>query len=951
MSKDRIQKTLSPTGALHKKRRAVAAPEHGPVNHNPVFSESSPIYRKSSCACGGGCPSCSTGLKVSSPNDTAEIEADRVADRVMRMPSDRIFPVNDIAPAKKTIHRKCNTCEDEEPRIQRKPLPSSGAPAPSQSPGHVREALNSAGRPLDRETRGFFEPRMGYDLGAVRVYTGDAAERSARAVDAKAYTLGSDIVFGSDQFAPGTTEGRRLLAHELAHTLQQNTYGIMHRERRGAAAGCGICMNDPGGMKAGAIAHTEVQLAMGAHNPDIIGEFPIPVVDDDETAPFVPKVDLLRIQETKSQRIVHIGEIKPLDDANEQADVARTKLKDYARELKANASLKIDEVFRMTDPPPPEKLHFFNPEKPATCPDQEIKVQRTEPGIYQYYCEPPWSQLVADSRCKCKKKPEEDKKPEAVPVAKPQTDTDTKDVKDPVADPNAQPQQPPKSVDTDLPEWVLPAAVAGAGLSAATIAYLRKRALEAAEKRALAAAQAAWRARAEAAAAKRAAAGLGKGAAGKTVAKAAIYVEIAAAVALVVLYPENVEASVGPGASSIETLYKAMSSNGTPPSPEMKALIESDPILKQMAEDAGGGGDMSKLQQEMAVRTLQLIKDNPGVFSPEDLDFLNEYSKTAKGKGGGTAPATADELRKAIDAAKAGKTGDGQGKGSGGSGSGSGGGKTDTPKPADDTPTPADPATAGKGDTPGKGDTAAGQPGVLPTPATPADTPAAKPAIDSAALNDENKAKVTGATPAVTDVLREYITKQKKDKKIDDDFIKRFFETVPADLTPDQAAALISRMTDAPADATREAMMESLKKGIEEVRKDPAQKPGGGTTGTPAPGAADKPAKTQEEIIAGLQESAKKYKNFGGINAGSFNIPKGVQKIEGHTLRAYLYGKTKGGVGYVGYITAKIPDDVDVENLKKGQTFTVEITERSPFVDAKGTVHDIKLGSKLTVTK
>lgn len=896
------------------------------------------LMRKASCACGGGCPSCSSGLKVSSPGDAAEIEADRIADSVMRMPSDTVSPAHKITPAKRSIHRKCNSCDDEEPLIQRKPLPSDRAQVPSQSPGHVREALSFGGRPLDRETRAFFEPRMGYDLGGVRVHTGPAAERSALAVDARAYTLGSDIVFGSGEYAPGTEGGRRLLAHELAHTLQQNTSGIMHRAARGAAGGCGICMNDPGGMKAGAIAHTEIQIAMGANNPDIMGEFAIPVVESG-TPPFVPEVDLLRIQETKSRRIVHIGEIKPLDDKNEQVKVAREKLKDYARELKANKSLMIDEVFRMTEPPPTEKLHFFNPEKPALCPDQDIKVQLTEPGVYQYYCEPPFSTLVKDPRCSpCKKKPQDE--PDKVPLAKPQTDTDTRDVKD--KKPEQKPKDVPKGVDDGVPDWVLPAAVAGAGLSAAAIAYLRKRALEAAEKRALLAAQAAWRARAEAAAAKRAAAGLGKGTAGKAVAKAAMYVEIAAAVALIALYPEKVEASVGPGESPIQTLYKAMTSNGTAPSPEMKALIESDPILKQMAEDAGSSGDMSKLQQEMATRTLQIIKDNPGVFTPEDLEFLNEYSKTAKGKGG-AAPATADELRKAIDAARAGKSGEGDGKGSGGSGSD---GKTGS------APTQADPAAprgdgGGKGDTPAKADTA-GQPGVLPAPDTPADTPAAKPPVDTSALNDESKAKVSGAKGPVTDVLREYLTKQKTDKKIDDAFIKQFFDIVPADLTADQAAALIARMTDAPPDATREAMMESLKKGIEEVRK--SATPGGGTTGTQTPAAPDKPAKTEAQIITELQAVAKKF-NFKPISANSYSIADIRDKIVGTNINTYIYAKTGAGVGVVGYITATVPDGFDLSKLKKGQTFTITITSRSPMVDAKGNVHKVNLESTLTLGK
>lgn len=916
------------------------------------------LQRKASCACGGGCPSCSAkGLKVSQPNDAAEIEADRLADKIMRMPTGNPAPADGLTRVKPSIHRKCNTCEDDEQPIQRKALPSTASGTPSQVPNHVREALGSGGRALDPETRGFFEPRMGYDLTGIRIYTGSAAERSANAVDAKAYTLGSDIVFGPGQFAPATEEGRHLLAHELAHTVQQNDHRVMFRAARGAAAGCGICMLDPGGRQAGIIAHTEVQLAMIAHNPDIVREYAIPVVGENEVPPFVPEVDLFRVQQTKSQKIAHIGEIKPLDDAGNQVGIARDKIKDYARELKANTSLGFDEVFRMKDPAPPEDLPFFNPLHPVACPPQVIKVQLTEPGIYQYYCEPPFSTLVKDPRCVCKKPGDDETDVKPVPLEKPVSDTDTKDVKDKKPDDKSKPADPPKGDDGGIPDWVLPAA-ATAGLSVAAIAYFRNKAIEAAAQRAAIEAerralQAVFQKKLAEQAAKKAAAG----AAGKVVEKAVVYGQIAAAVALIALYPDRVEASVGPGASPIEALYKAMTTNGTPPSPEMKALIESDPILKQLAEQASGSGDGSKLQEELSKRTLQIIKDNPGLFSPEDLEFLAEYAKSGKA---GMAPATADELRKAIDAAKAGKAGDGKSAGTGDGGTGAG--KTDAPKPADGAQTPADPAAAGKGDSAGKGDTpgtpdAAGQPGVLPTPDTPA-KPADKPPVaDSPAvkgLNDDNKEKVKGAKEPVTDVLREYITKQKTDKNIDDDFIKRFFEIVPADLTPDQAAALIGRMDAAPPDASREAMLESLKKGVEEVRKGSPQPPdGGGTTGTqtPAtPATPDKPAKTQEEIIADLQAAAKKH-NFSKIKAGSFDIPKGVQKIEGHTLKAYLYGKTKDGVGYVGYITATIPADVDVDKLKKGATFTIEITSRSPMVDAKGTVREINLNTKVIVTK
>jgi hypothetical protein len=89
-------------------------------------------------------------------------------------------------------------------------------------PAIVHDVLNSPGQPLDGQTRAFIEPHFGQDLGHVRVHTGPQAAESAREIKALAYTVGRDIVFGDGQYAPGTYEGKRLLAHELAHVAQNS---------------------------------------------------------------------------------------------------------------------------------------------------------------------------------------------------------------------------------------------------------------------------------------------------------------------------------------------------------------------------------------------------------------------------------------------------------------------------------------------------------------------------------------------------------------------------------------------------------------------------------------------------------------------------------------------------------------------------------------------------------
>jgi hypothetical protein len=89
-------------------------------------------------------------------------------------------------------------------------------------PTSVHQVLRSPGQPLDTAMRAFMEPRFGYDFSHVRVHTDELAAESARAVSAHAYAVGQNVVFASGQYAPATAAGRRLVAHELAHVVQQN---------------------------------------------------------------------------------------------------------------------------------------------------------------------------------------------------------------------------------------------------------------------------------------------------------------------------------------------------------------------------------------------------------------------------------------------------------------------------------------------------------------------------------------------------------------------------------------------------------------------------------------------------------------------------------------------------------------------------------------------------------
>ena len=163
------------------------------------------------CACGGAagptgeCEGCrkkklQRKLTIGASNDPEEMEADRTADRVLAAP----------------MHSEIKTA----PHICLHAGQTSGQM--ETAPASVERVLASSGRPLDQALQDDMEQRFGYDFSRVRVHLGAAAEQSARDVNANAYTVRHNIVFGADRFAPATHEGRRLIAHELAHVVQQS---------------------------------------------------------------------------------------------------------------------------------------------------------------------------------------------------------------------------------------------------------------------------------------------------------------------------------------------------------------------------------------------------------------------------------------------------------------------------------------------------------------------------------------------------------------------------------------------------------------------------------------------------------------------------------------------------------------------------------------------------------
>jgi outer membrane protein OmpA-like peptidoglycan-associated protein len=185
-------------------------------------------------------------LKVSHPNDPYEREADRVAEEVVKSIPSASNPVVHTGAAKtKRIDRKCATCEmndkemkkekdvDGELVISRK---SSALPNLETS-DHAKDEIDSirsssSGLSLEGGTKEIMESRFGYDFSSVRIHLDERAASSARTLNALAYTIGHDIVFAKGRYQPATSDGKRLLAHELTHVIQQRAANSIQSIRK-----------------------------------------------------------------------------------------------------------------------------------------------------------------------------------------------------------------------------------------------------------------------------------------------------------------------------------------------------------------------------------------------------------------------------------------------------------------------------------------------------------------------------------------------------------------------------------------------------------------------------------------------------------------------------------------------------------------------------------------------
>ena len=192
-------------------------------------------------------------LSINQPGDAYEQEADAMAERVMRMAAPEGSDASFFSPKPVVIQRKCKECEEEErkERLQAQPTVQRKCAECEKEEEHVHRkeidahapeidsaferytaGLGSRGNPLSAEERHFFEPRFNRDFSDVRIHTGVEASQSAQSINALAYTIGNHMVFDDGQYRPQTDAGRRLMAHELTHVVQQNGHVRQKRVQR-----------------------------------------------------------------------------------------------------------------------------------------------------------------------------------------------------------------------------------------------------------------------------------------------------------------------------------------------------------------------------------------------------------------------------------------------------------------------------------------------------------------------------------------------------------------------------------------------------------------------------------------------------------------------------------------------------------------------------------------------
>lgn len=333
----------------------------------PAPAARSSLLLQRKCACGAStaahaasCDKCAgknalqAQLAIGASNDPLEREADGVADAVLASPG---RPSLQAAP----------------PQIQR----FAGTPGAQAgtAPPSVASVLASPGRSLDAPLQQDMGRRFDHDFSRVRIHADTAAARSAHDVDAHAYTVGQNIVFGADRFAPGTGAGRRLLAHELTHVVQQTDAPAVLR--RAEVANCRSLVSDETAI--GEAAHLVVQNWCALQKPGCHREVTVPGGSSKGNG-NVGYADMV-IADPINSSVIEVGEIKPRSQVMNPKGYEQ--LLNYMEKLKLANPTKTVKPMEWTPAAPPNGVFPFLEQVPDA---QFLGCAPNLMGMYFYEC-------------------------------------------------------------------------------------------------------------------------------------------------------------------------------------------------------------------------------------------------------------------------------------------------------------------------------------------------------------------------------------------------------------------------------------------------------------------------------------------------------------------------------------------------------------------------------------
>nr|WP_264475077.1 DUF4157 domain-containing protein [Salinirubrum litoreum] len=832
--------------------------------------------------------------------------------------------------------------------------------------------MGETGRRLPPGLAGRLGARFGHDFGRVRVHDGPRADRSARDLDARAYTVGEHVVFAGGQYAPETPGGLRLLTHELAHVVQQSgaeqtavqrfadgsaTTGPDAVGTVGAVTGSRQSATDAGFERDADRATRALfrgdRVTVGRRSAD-------PVVARKPWGSCPPGKRLSGGLWTRyhAAELAGIGlyrSVRPGHQLLTNQDLSGVGLREMPTGGDQRLIHAIYDLFRSPGTPSPiQRPKSVDPRAADRVPgegspqeiiegrDVEKEPRRQVPREPDIIDLDPTTREVYDVTTR-KNASAKAKKIERQYVAPLNSILNERGIGGPQFKAGTSMPKPanyvvgrPRGGGAGTQNVVICFGPTDFDANPGVLAYeviQRKRRRRRRKPHPnpvwVPVTLAAWYLSKQLEqAGKKLAQKLGKRALGPAV-------QVATVLAAVVLLTGEAQAEVsfgGEGKDPLVALFEYLESNGTPVPPELRKRIEANPELQQRLRKAASAGNLSDVQKELMRQTTQVINDNLDQFSDEDLRRLAEAAEIASGgQTGGQAPTVA-ELKRGIQQARqtkrqrAGTTGKGRGTGEGGTESGEGG----TEKPPE-TETPATPETEKlpKGDTGGTSGESPGGPG-----RERAETKQIRKLLDDAPDHVERLLKQMLGGP------------EAKGPKLTAEFVRKFVATTGG-LTPEQVTRLEGSLREIRGESLAEILAE-LEKAVARVKRSTATERGtaeGDTaerTEKPAKPAAPAGGRQQPETRQTQDPDVDRYprqmrEQIRGYGAGWKSVPAGAVQLvwtEQSDERAKIRAKVERGGSHDATAVAYF----QFEGVKYAAGVTVRITGMTD----SGTVCEIR---------